>query len=309
MAENLREALGRAVERLWAPVVFLSGGVDSSILACLARRVRPILAVSLYVDGGSPGSDFLYAGRVARHLGISWKPIICGRAPWRREIPSSIRLLRTWRPDTVKAAAAMALALRKLRSVGYREVMTGDGADEIFVGYPAVFQRGRAQIEAYRKSVFSGPLLLPNPVAESMGIEVRNPFADPEVLHFAKKLKPRYLVGPHQKKNVGKWILRRAFTRFLPEEIVWREKNVFLDGSGISRLSVLPGRTFGKSVSRNGIGFSDPETAYLYSVFCGYFGAPAPLQVRNGRVRHVCNGAAVPVRERFCRACGSWVLF
>ena len=68
-------------------------------------------------------------------------------------------------------------------------------------------------------------------------IEARVPFLDVEMIEMALSIPPQYkLYRNEQGTLIEKWILREAFKDFLPEEIVWRDKEQFDEGSGTTDL-------------------------------------------------------------------------
>jgi asparagine synthase (glutamine-hydrolysing) len=118
------------------PVVsYLSGGVDSSIVAAVASKVlgRPIptFTVAVRERGFDESSE---AALVARHIGT--KPFVADY---------SHREVRDTYPDLVAAAeypvvdtsaAALLRLARSVREHGYKVAMTGEGSDEFLAGYP-----------------------------------------------------------------------------------------------------------------------------------------------------------------------------
>ncbi len=55
------------------------------------------------------------------------------------------------------------------------------------------------------------------------GVEVRVPFLDPRVIDFAEKIPDKYL----QKRNQGKWILKKTMETILPKDVIYRRKTGF----------------------------------------------------------------------------------
>lgn len=131
----LHEAVERQTEVDADFGVLLSGGLDSSLLAAVARRVRPLRHMVAYtVRFDEPSYDEgSRALRVARTLGI--EPVVSRlRAD---DVPDLLRDLvaRAGEPLADPAWLPLAvLARRAARDV--RMVLSGEGADELFGGYP-----------------------------------------------------------------------------------------------------------------------------------------------------------------------------
>ena len=63
------------------------------------------------------------------------------------------------------------------------------------------------------------------------------PFLDKEFMDVAMRINPEDKMAKDGKME--KWILRKAFEDYLPESIVWRQKEQFSDGVGYSWIDTL----------------------------------------------------------------------
>jgi asparagine synthase (glutamine-hydrolysing) len=63
-------------------------------------------------------------------------------------------------------------------------------------------------------------------------IKVVAPLISGELLNYALSLPSDYKVRPHRGESMEKWVFRKAFENDLPDEIVWRLKQEFSQGSG-----------------------------------------------------------------------------
>ena len=131
--EKLRWLLEDAVRlrlRSDVPVgVFLSGGLDSSLIACLAR---PQVVFTCRYPYGPRYDEFEHAQSVARHVGAKHLVIQPGAADFKRDYP---RIL--WHLDQPIATASSIgeFSLARLASRHVKVVLGGQGADECFGGY------------------------------------------------------------------------------------------------------------------------------------------------------------------------------
>ena len=71
----------------------------------------------------------------------------------------------------------------------------------------------------------------------SWGIEGRVPFLDKEFMDVAMSINPqdKMING----ERMEKWVVRKAFESYLPESVVWRQKEQFSDGVGYSWIDTL----------------------------------------------------------------------
>ena len=137
--ERIDAELRRAVrERLVSDVplgVFLSGGVDSSLVAAVMAResTSPVTTISAGFE--EEGHDELpHARRVARHLGADHHELMI-RAGDAAELPRLVHAAgEPFADQAILPTMRLARAAREVVTV----VLTGDGGDESFAGYPSV---------------------------------------------------------------------------------------------------------------------------------------------------------------------------
>ncbi len=162
-AEELRMLLLDAVRlqlRSDVPVgAYLSGGLDSSIITAVISKYTdtPLRSFSLTFDSPEFDERGFQAELVARlkttHSSLACTPASIGRAfgrtVWHAESP----LVRT-------APTPMMLLADHVRDAGYRVVLTGEGADEVFVGYDLFKEAAvRRFIARQPRSAWRGRLL------------------------------------------------------------------------------------------------------------------------------------------------------
>ncbi len=255
---TLRKALEDAVHRqLMSDVpygVLLSGGLDSSIISAItkkyaAKRIEsndtqtawyPQLhsfAVGLV---GSP--DLAAARKVADHIGSVHHEINFSVQEGLDAIKDVIFHLETYDVTTIRASTPMYLLARVIKSMGIKMVLSGEGADEIFGGYLYFHKAPNAKAfheETVRKlgKLHLYDCLRANKSLAAWGIEGRVPFLDKEFMDVAMRLNPEDKMAKDGKME--KWILRKAFEDYLPESIVWRQKEQFSDGVGYSWIDTL----------------------------------------------------------------------
>jgi len=139
------EALARATAlrmlRADVPVgCYLSGGLDSSLIAALGLRAKGTRfhTFSLrFADAEYDETEF--QALVVRALGTEHHEIVVGRDDIARAFPAVVR--HAERPLLRTAPAPMFLLSRLVASAGIKVVLTGEGADEMFAGYD-LFREG-----------------------------------------------------------------------------------------------------------------------------------------------------------------------
>jgi asparagine synthase (glutamine-hydrolysing) len=256
--DQLRQALEDAVHRqLMSDVpygVLLSGGLDSSIISAIAKKFAakrvetdnqleawwPQLHSFAVGLEGSP--DLAAARKVAEHIGSIHHEIHFTIEEGLDAISDVIYHLETYDVTTVRASTPMYLMARFIKSMGVKMVLSGEGADEVFGGYlyfhkapdPKAFHE-----ETVRKikKLHLYDCLRANKSLAAWGVEGRVPFLDKSFLDVAMRLNPKdKMVG---NGKMEKWVLRKAFEDYLPESVVWRQKEQFSDGVGYSWIDTL----------------------------------------------------------------------
>ena len=156
----LEEATALRMVRADVPVgSYLSGGLDSSLLAALALRATGARfhTFSLrFEDAEYDETGFQRA--MAERLGTEHHEVLVTHQDIARIFPEVVR--HTERPILRTAPAPLKLLSQLVRSVGLKVVLTGEGADEIFGGYD-IFREGKVRrFWARRPESALRPLLL-----------------------------------------------------------------------------------------------------------------------------------------------------
>lgn len=254
----VRKALSDAVHRqLMSDVpygVLLSGGLDSSIIAALACTFA---ANRIEDDDSSPawwprihsfaigleGSPDLEAAKtVASHIGSVHHGLTFTVQEGLDALRDVIYHIETYDVTTIRASTPMYLMARKIKAMGIKMVLSGEGADEIFGGY-LYFHKAPGAREFHEETVRKIERLhlfdcaRANKSMAAWGIEARVPFLDLEFLDTAMTLSPSAKMI--QPGKLEKQILRDAFADMLPEAIVKRQKEQFSDGVGYGWIDQL----------------------------------------------------------------------
>jgi asparagine synthase (glutamine-hydrolysing) len=259
---RLRTALEAAVHRqLMSDVpygVLISGGIDSSIIAAVAakfsaRRVdendlSPAWWPRLhsFAIGLEGAPDLLPAKTVADHIGSVHHEIHFTVQEGLDALSDVIYQLESFDITSIRATTPMYLLMRKIRTMGIKMVLSGEGADEIFGGY-LYFHKAPNGRELHEETVRKLQKLhlydcaRANKASSAWGVEARVPFLDREFLDVAMMLDPDVKLPKNAKhtRPIEKWPLRKAFEGYIPDSVLWRQKEQFSDGVGYSWINGL----------------------------------------------------------------------
>ncbi len=247
----LREAFEQAVHRqLMTDVpyaVLLSGGLDSSLVAaCAAQFARRRIEEGDETEAwwprlhsfaiGLDGSPDLAAAQVtADALGTVHHACVYTFQEGLDALPEVIRHIETYDVTTIRAATPMYLLARRIKAMGIKMVLSGEGADEIFGGYLYFHKAPSAEAfhaETVRKldALHSYDCLRANKAMLAWGVEARVPFLDLEFIDVAMGMDAQCKMAGAGRME--KSVLREAFAGALPDAILWRQKEQFSDGVG-----------------------------------------------------------------------------
>ncbi|KAI9900317.1 hypothetical protein N3K66_004579 [Trichothecium roseum] len=270
--------------------VLLSGGLDSSLVAAIAQReTLRLRQKALEANGGAepdaedadageglvgiddddnisttmylpqlnsfsiglPGSpDNKAALEVAKFLGTKHHVMTFTIEDGLNALSDVIYHLETYDVTTIRASTPMYLLSRKIKAMGIKMVLSGEGSDEIFGGYlyfHAAPDKAAFHEETVRrvKNLHYADCLRANKSTSAWGLEARVPFLDKEFLETAMGVDPTDKMIT--KDRMEKYILRKAFDTsdepdskpYLPESILWRQKEQFSDGVGYGWIDAL----------------------------------------------------------------------
>ena len=234
--------------------VLISGGLDSSVIAAIAakyskKRVESDDAEEAWWPRlhsfaiGLDGSPDLKAAKiVADAIGTVHHECKYTIQEGLDALRDVIYHLETYDVTTIRAATPMYLMARKIKSMGIKMVLSGEGADEVFGGY-LYFHMAPNKEELHHETVrklqklSKYDCLRANKSMAAWGIEARVPFLGKEFLEYAMNIDPADKMCSDGKAE--KYVLRKAFEGIIPDEVLWRQKEQFSDGVGYNWIDSL----------------------------------------------------------------------
>ncbi|MBI4147576.1 asparagine synthase B [Candidatus Woesearchaeota archaeon] len=234
--------------------VLISGGLDSSLIAAIAakfsrRRIESgdkeeawwprLHSFSIGLEG-SP--DLKFARQAAEHIGSVHHELKFTVQEGIDALRDVIYHIETYDVTSIRASTPMYLMARKIKSLGIKMVLSGEGADEVFGGYLYFHMAPDAKEfheETVRKlqKLSKYDCLRANKSMAAWGVEARVPFLDKDFLEYAMSFDPKDKMCGQGK--IEKGVLRKAFEGFLPDPVLWRQKEQFSDGVGYSWIDSL----------------------------------------------------------------------
>ena len=222
-------------------------------------------------------------------------------------LPDVIRILQSFDP-ALPNDLAVYFGIREAKKQGLSSIMTGDGGDELFGGYP--YMQEIEDLDGYIRGMSRLWSFSSNRIGEHFGLGVKQPYLDDAFVDFAIAVPSNLKIRKDNGKVWGKWILRKAFEPLLPPAFIWQGKRPLEVGSGMTLLrsiiaEQITDREFAEKQLEYPVKFLCKEHLYFYEIYQEEFGVVPPPQP--GEDRCPGCGGGLPRGKKHCRVCG-WVL-
>ena len=291
--------------------ISLSGGLDSSILACLLDK-KNISAICI-ISKESPGNDLTFSQIIAKKFSIPIKIKMIDIDELLSAVNETIKILKVFNDIEIRNAVVMYLSLLSVKKNGFSSVITGDGADELFAGYNFWLKMNNNEVQNDLKRIRKIMHFPTQEIGKKLGIKVESPFLSQKVMDFAKSLPLDYKINMQNGKKYGKWILRKTFEKKIPNSIVWRKKSAMQDGAGTSGLidlfnAMLSNKFFNDQTKRvkesENVIIKSKESLYYYMIYRKYFDIPSDLH--SSKLKCPNCQYKIELDSKFCRMCGAF---
>ena len=227
----LFNAIEQAVKkRIYSPcAIAFSGGLDSSLIAALCPEAE------LYSVGMAGSHDSIQTKIAAELLGMENKLHLQELTldDVTTTLPDVIRAIESTEPQKVSIAMPLFFASKNAHNDGFRVMLSGQGADELFAGYKRYGSLGPDELENALlfdlDNIAMNNLERDDAASMANAVELRVPYLDREVVELALRIAPELKI----KNGIRKYILRLAAGRLLPDELALKEKKAAQYSSGI----------------------------------------------------------------------------
>ncbi len=283
--DKMRHLLSLAVEERIDGVenlgVYLSGGLDSSVVAALAAELKsePIRTYTVGIEGSK---DIEYAKIVAERIGSSQHVYTYDLDEMLEVLPSVIYHLESFDCAYVRSSIPNYIAAREAAADGRWVMLTGEGSDEIFAGYSYLKsldseEEITSEMENFLKNLSRTGLQRVERMNSAHGLDCRVPFLKPALLELVQRFPLDWKLHDWEDEPVDKWILRRAFEDELGSKVAWREKAQFDQGSGSSNMlsavaeEAISDSEYEAESAKAPVPVRNKEELYYYRIFRRFF--------------------------------------
>ena len=198
-------------------------------------------------------TDFIYARKVAEHLGTKHTEVILTEDEMFNAIPEVIYATETYDTTTIRASIGNYLIAKYIsKNSDAKVIFNGDGADELFGGY-LYMKKCPDDIEfdmetrRLLENICFFDVLRSDKSISSNGLEPRTPFLDKSFVNYVLSI-PSHIRNHNNFDVCEKYLLRKSFSpefflnykkeKLLPDDILWRSKEAFSDGVSSNSLSL-----------------------------------------------------------------------
>ena len=230
--------------------ILFSGGVDSTLIAFLCKKHN--FDFTCFTVGLENSQDIEYAKIIAKKYDFDLKYKIFSLEEFENTIKETIKILQSndiiWVSVGSVVYAASQLALQN----NIKLLFSGLGTEELFAGYKRHedalknndFESVHKESWNGLKNMYTRDLLRDYKIAKHLGIELRTPYMDINIIKTAMQINPMYKLDKINKKI----ILREIAEDFgLEKEFAQRKKKAAQYGSnfvkGIDKLAKKHGFT------------------------------------------------------------------
>lgn len=284
-AKIVRDLLIDAVEKRMEGMeaVSLSGGLDSSIIAVVAKEFNPNIMLFTGSVKSAPGPDLENAKLMADFLGLEHFIYQITDEDITDFVSDAVWYLESFDEDCISGIISN-YYVSKLVKQHSNSVLVGEGADELFGGYRMVLKSEKVKDADHRERLAKKLLDISYNTAlrrldrawMANAVDYRTPYLDKRIVDFSQKIPMNWKI--YGEKQVEKFVLREAFRDMLPEKIANREKLRFAMGTGMDDVMdglvskvVDPTEIKQRPKAAYGLPFASFKELYYYDEFLQLF--------------------------------------
>lgn len=305
--QSILDVLSDVTKKCTAKHLALSGGLDSTILAYLLREKKPECIAVISKD--HTATDLTYSQMAAKEFCLKLSIHTYDTPQILDAIEGTIKILGNFNDIEIRNNVVPYLAISEVKKQGHDKIITGDGADELFAGYNFLISKSDSELKSDLARIAKIMHFPSQKIGHALGVTVESPFCDDVIVKFAKEIPASDLVGTHEGKKYGKFILRKSFEGMIPSMIAWRQKSPMQEGAGTQGLTeffdgTIPDEIFFQKIKKikaqDNVIIRTKESLHYYELFKKYHG------LDNSGHTTSCPDCHYTIEEnsKFCRMCG-----
>lgn len=257
--KSLINAVRKRIYHTERPLAILcSGGIDSIIITSIAISLKiPIHVFNLSLDKGISFDETYFDMFISElknnNINLEYTKVKFNIEEGLQLIEEIIKLLETYDVNTIRASIPMYFLAKYIKNnTNYKVILSGEGSDELFMGYNYFSRANPIQAEKESLRLIKGlhcfDILRAERCFSSNGLELRVPFLDKDVISNVLQI-PGIFRMPYN--GLEKYILRSTFKNYcINEKLLFRQKERLSDGIGFSWVPSLINYTCDNNVDQ-----------------------------------------------------------
>ena len=216
----------------------LSGGLDSSLICSITNNILKsnYFKLNTFSIGMENSPDNYYAKLVSDYIDSNHTFVHITKNDAINSIRDVIYTIESYDVTTVRASVGQYLVSKYIsENTNFKVVLSGDGSDEVVGGYlenyfsPNLTEFQNNTLKRI-DNIHYYDVLRADKATSGNGLELRVPFLDVDFINLYLSIPPKFK-KPILGEKCEKYLLRKSFeNNYLPQEVLWRQKEAFSDG-------------------------------------------------------------------------------
>ncbi len=301
--------LDKAVKENVPDGVLLSGGIDSSAIAYLAKKYNKKLTCVTIISEDRKSPDKSFAELICDRCNIKNHELV----PLKEDevsdlIKNAVLSVGTFNIYWIAASIVLLKGLTYAKKIGLKKIATGEGSDDIFGSFPVMLNwpDGDNELKKFILTRIKDIDVMTKKISDYLGIKIVTPFYSKELVDFTLQI-PLNLKTKTRRdgSKITKYILRESFKKVLPKLVLSRPQTMAFIGA--STLDLLTNK-YAQSMDvlkfrkKYKINFSNPFECYLFDIL-NKAGKYQPLKTGHSCI--YCSSKLRAKNSVHCTVCGT----
>jgi len=197
-----------------------SGGLDSSLLASF----YDVELISVTANK----KEEEWIKKSAESIGKKVKIHVFDENEVKDAVKAVASIIETDNKLQLSIAIPIYITLKFARDMGYKEVIFGQGADELFGGYKKYESLNEDELEKTLlcdvKNIGRSNLVRDTKLSYTLGVRILTPYLQWSIISVAINIPANYKIRRHNGEVTRKYFLREFAKKFIPKDIAYRDK-------------------------------------------------------------------------------------